>query len=116
MNGFPSELNRLLQHPGILKVGVGICGDVDRLKVDFGVVCAGVVDLSEMANRVLGITENWSLNGLLMNQLHKRISKTSSVRCGDWEVVPLSDVQVEYAVLDAYAGSLIYEKLLAKES
>jgi len=111
MNGFPSELKILLESNNIVKVGVGIKGDIDRMVVDYNVKINNGIDLSTLANEMLTVNEKWSLNGLLMNQLHLQISKDKIVRCSDWEVYPLSCDQQKYAALDAYAGLLIYQKL-----
>lgn len=37
--------------------------------------------------------------------------KTKSIRCGNWERVPLSQAQLKYAALDAYASLRCYEEL-----
>lgn len=52
----------------IAKAGVGSSGDAQKLMRDFGVACAGMVDLSEEANlRLCGpgsvrLPEKWSLS------------------------------------------------------
>ena len=113
MKSFPSELKRILSNERILKVGVGINGDMNRLECETGVKPNGIVDLSKLADKKLGTTENWSLAGLATNQLGYRLRKNYDVRCGDWEEYPLSDAQLEYAALDAYASLLVYQKLVS---
>ncbi|KAG9461543.1 hypothetical protein GDO78_016463, partial [Eleutherodactylus coqui] len=55
--------------------------------------------------------EKWSLNGLVKHLLNKQLLKDDSVRCSDWDRLPLSEEQKLYAASDAYAGLLIYQKL-----
>ncbi len=43
--------------------------------------------------------------------LHRTLPKPQGVRTGNWEAVPLSAQQEEYAARDAYAGLLVYQCL-----
>lgn len=112
----PPGLQRLLCSPDITKVGVGIQSDLWKLERDYGmsvapIIKSSVVDLSEFANRVLGTTETWSLDGLVKHMFGKKINKNPALRKSDWSVFPLSDSQKSYAATDAYVSYLIYEKL-----
>ncbi|XP_009865444.1 PREDICTED: Werner syndrome ATP-dependent helicase, partial [Apaloderma vittatum] len=56
--------------------------------------------------------EVWSLNGLVKHLFGKQLLKDKSVRCGNWEEFPLNEEQKLYAATDAYAGFIIYQKLI----
>ncbi|XP_059578374.1 bifunctional 3'-5' exonuclease/ATP-dependent helicase WRN isoform X4 [Alligator mississippiensis] len=62
-------------------------------------------------DKKLKCKEIWSLNGLVKHLFSKQLLKDKSVRCGNWEDVPLSDDQKLYAATDAYAGFIIFQKL-----
>jgi len=112
MPKFPSELQILLENEAIFKVGVGIDGDINRLVSEGSIKSPkSCIDLSKLANEKLGNCERWSLNGLLMNQHQRMLVKDTKLRCSNWDNYPLTDKQLDYAVLDAYAGLLIYQKL-----
>ena len=40
--------------------------------------------------------------------------KEKTVRISDWEVFPLTTEQISYAAEDAYAGIIIYHKMMEK--
>jgi len=115
MPKFPSELQLLLENEAILKVGVGIDGDINRLVLEGAIKTPkSCIDISKVANEKFGNFERWSLNGLLMNQHQRMLSKDQKVRCSNWDNYPLTEEQLDYAVLDAYAALLIYMKLEQK--
>eukprot|EP00035_Acanthoeca_spectabilis_P009492 m.168035 g.168035 ORF g.168035 m.168035 type:complete len:393 (+) comp14741_c0_seq6:174-1352(+) len=109
---FPPSLRDLLESPDIVKVGVGIHGDVLKLERDFGVSVDGAVDLVAEAERRLVISEK-SLESLCLKVLKKRLPKDSRVRCSDWEAAWLSTEQRMYAALDAAVSLEVYQALLA---
>ncbi|XP_071970116.1 bifunctional 3'-5' exonuclease/ATP-dependent helicase WRN isoform X3 [Engystomops pustulosus] len=111
MTGFPKGLKRLLEDMSIKKVGVGIEGDQWKLMSDCDLKLKGFVELADLANQKLQCKEKWSLNGLVKHLFNKQLLKDDSVRCSDWDRLPLSDDQKLYAASDAYAGLLIYQKL-----
>ena len=47
----------------------------------------------------------------IQNYIKYILPKPNDIRCGNWESVPLSDIQCEYAALDAYASYLVYKTL-----
>ncbi|XP_065052837.1 bifunctional 3'-5' exonuclease/ATP-dependent helicase WRN-like isoform X1 [Rhopilema esculentum] len=116
MNGFPVALKCLLEDKNIIKTGVGIDGDMSKLRTDYKVNPVGVVDLSQMLNEIKKINEKWSLNGMLVHVVKKRLEKDPKIRCSNWERFPLSQKQIEYATLDAYVSSLkdLLKKTLRK--
>uniref|UniRef100_UPI00398EF587 bifunctional 3'-5' exonuclease/ATP-dependent helicase WRN isoform X2 n=1 Tax=Pristiophorus japonicus TaxID=55135 RepID=UPI00398EF587 len=112
MSGFPSGLKRLLEDEAIKKVGVGIQGDHWKLMRDYDIKLKSFVELSDVANQKLKCVEKWSLNGLVKHLCGKQLKKDTSVRCSAWDTFPLCDEQQQYAATDAYAGLLIYQKLI----
>ncbi|XP_056425371.1 bifunctional 3'-5' exonuclease/ATP-dependent helicase WRN [Hyla sarda] len=111
MTGFPKGLKKLLEDISIKKVGVGIEGDQWKLMSDCDLKLKGFIELTDLANQKLQCKEKWSLNGLVKHLFSKQLLKDDSVRCSDWDRLPLSEDQKLYAASDAYAGLLIYQKL-----
>lgn len=114
--GMTPSLVALLRQPSILKCGIGISNDALKVHRDFAVEIAGVLDLGEFARSRVGGGEvsgslKWSLASLTERLLRRRLRKTQSLRCGDWEQVPLTAEQLEYAATDAWASLAVYEEL-----
>ncbi|XP_042305335.1 Werner syndrome ATP-dependent helicase isoform X2 [Sceloporus undulatus] len=112
MSSFPGGLKKLLEDNHIKKAGVGIEGDKWKLMRDFEIRLGDLVDLADLANEKLKCKEIWSLNDLVKHLFHKQLLKDKLVRCGNWEQFPLTEEQKLYAATDAYAGFLIYKKLV----
>ncbi|KAK9829092.1 hypothetical protein WJX72_003852 [[Myrmecia] bisecta] len=116
-SGLTPALRAVLTSQALLKVGVGISGDAQKLMRDFGQDCNGLVDLSEDANaRLCGVgstrcPQKWSLAGLVEELLKARLEKHNGLRCSNWEVKPLSPAQQEYAALDAFASLRVHQVL-----
>lgn len=109
----PEDLAELLEDKSILKVGVAIYGDSHNLSVDYGVRCGGCVDLRYLAKH-LGLQPS-GLAGLASTHLGLELDKNWRIRCSDWESNVLSEDQIKYASLDAYAGVEIFKTLTNKQ-
>ena len=107
---FPRELKKTLEDPRRVKCGVGAGNDAAKLARDYGVSCAGVVELKHLALAKTG--RSFSLDRLCVHVLHRTLSKDLKVRCGNWEA-PLKEAQLVYACLDVHASLLCYEALSA---
>ena len=108
MSSFPSELAVLLESQSILKVGVGVRGDMQRLVNEKRIRSIGaIVELAGMAGM-----KNAGLKQLLYHQTKYVVQKNKKLTMSNWEHAPLSKEQVEYATLDALSGWLIYQKLV----
>lgn len=98
-------LQKVLKSKRIAKVGVAIGDDAKGLWTDHNLVTNRMVDLRTLSTAA-GV-EVLSLTRLYAVLYNKRISKGQ--RLSDWERGELTEGQVDYAALDAYAGLKIYE-------
>lgn len=115
-------LSEILLDPRILKSGIGIKGDAQKLLTDYGLRIDGMLDLSDYANERLDMQttmavpptvpfRNWSLAALVAETLGgAELAKPKKVRMGNWEL-HLSSQQQEYAALDAYVCCAIFDQL-----
>jgi len=73
------------------------------------------VDLSILANTKLTsgphAVKQWSLSSLAQELTCKQVEKVQSIRTGDWEADPLSQLQLLYAATDAFASWHLYQVL-----
>lgn len=98
-------LQKVLKSKRIAKVGVAIGDDARGLWNDHQLITNRMVDLRTLS-KAAGV-EVLSLTRLYAVLYNKRISKGQ--RLSDWEREELTEGQVDYAALDAYAGLRIYE-------
>lgn len=111
----PQQLQILLSHPNILKVGRLVNADLRYLEA----AChpqspfTGTVDLAKYAKERLVISSaKCSLADLCASILGKRLNKNVPERVSQtWENDTLTPSQLAYAACDAYASLRIYEKL-----
>jgi len=104
------RLQALLQNPGIIKAGVGIQDDYRDLSSSCLLAmrsAAGVLDLQEIV-RPYGLNST-GLRALTAMFLCRRIAK--SQQCSDWAQPKLSQSQIYYAAVDAWAGVRLHEIL-----
>lgn len=115
--GIPPKLAQLLNSETVRKAGVGIHGDSLKLARDFGIQMQGLMHLSSMANERLcnpeaGILpQKWSMVTLAEKLLRGRVKKSQDLRCSDWEQIPLTAEQQQYAATDAWLSLKLYEVL-----
>jgi hypothetical protein len=110
------ELNDVLSDPHIYLVGVNINGDITRLRRSFSNMASdigGVCDLRNLYKGLLKSKSPTSLAALVGGMLNAELPKPHDTRCSNWETVPLSPSQTLYAALDAYAGYLLFEAIVA---
>lgn len=112
--GLPDALRSLLEDSSVRKVGVGIRGDVHKLKRDFGVTVKGVLCLTALANtRLRAERSSWSLADLCREVLGVHLDKGE--RLTNWETRPLHDDQVQYAARDALVSLRVYAQLVTMD-
>lgn len=98
---------KILRSKRIAKVGVAIYDDAQALYNDYNLVTNKMLDLRTLA-KASGIAA-LSLTRIYAVLFGKRISKGQ--RLSDWERDELSQAQIDYAALDAYAGLCIFNAL-----
>ncbi|XP_054805681.1 3'-5' exonuclease-like [Prosopis cineraria] len=109
-SGIPPSLKFLLEDPTVLKVGVGIGSDARKFFKDYEISIEGIEDLSFRAKqKLVGDIQNFGLSSLTEKLLSKQLKKPSKIRLGNWEALPLSVQQLEYAATDAYASWYLYQ-------
>ncbi|MBF0135703.1 MAG: 3'-5' exonuclease domain-containing protein 2 [Magnetococcus sp. DMHC-1] len=97
-------LARILNHEGILKVGVGLDQDIRQLQALFAFEPRGFMDLGVVAERA-GM-ESRGLRSMAATLFGFRISKRA--QCSNWETPDLQPYQVEYAATDAWISREIF--------
>lgn len=100
----PDALRTLLANPRVLKVGLSVHDDMQRLGLRWGKGARAFVDLARMAPAV-GLEEK-SLRKLCARVLNLRLSK--SAQLSNWECENLSVSQMQYAATDAWVALLLY--------
>jgi len=101
---FPLLLRQLLENPHLLKVGLGVKRDAERLLADFGVQCQGCADIDELPLHKR--CRPGSLAALAAIFMGIRISKREAT--SNWEAPRLSASQIRYAAADAYLSRELY--------
>lgn len=96
----PPLLRRLLEDPSVHKVTQGAVHEVAALQEEWGVNAQSFIDLHHMALNLR--TTPRSLQGLVALFMRKCLGKEE--RLSDWEQVPLTQAQIEYAAVDAWAS------------
>jgi ribonuclease D len=90
----PQRLFDLLLSASVLKVGVGIRDDCQRLANDYGLTCRGLVDLRNLARRETLQVRAESLQALSA-WAGLTLSKDPSIRLSDWAATHLRADQVQ---------------------
>ncbi|KAF8489593.1 ribonuclease H-like domain-containing protein [Gautieria morchelliformis] len=115
MSAFPDSIKNIIEDPAIVKAGVGIQGDANKLRRDFGVHPAGCLELSFLAKAV---DPQWadakgpliSLARLVEAYEERVIKKPKHLQMSNWER-PLTEEQQDYAAGDATAALSVLQKL-----
>ncbi len=101
---FPGLLRRILADAEIVKAGVGVAADLEKLRELGEFKAAGFVDLGRLA-REAGV-KNRGLRGLAAVLLGFRISK--GCQRSNWGREHLTGKQLRYAATDAWVGRELY--------
>ncbi|CAN4108923.1 unnamed protein product [Withania somnifera] len=103
LDEIPQTLKKMLANPNFIYVGVEVADDISKLRNEYGLVCASNADihfsrpgLKDLASEICGLY----------------MRKPKHVCLSNWEARVLSEAQVEYACIDAYASYKIGHKLL----
>ena len=113
MRFLPDSLKFLLEDEHITKVGINVSQDLKKLGAQFNVSETVHVNLDEMAVTILGECPrgNWGLSSLCLKLFGKQVRKQQYVVRSSWDKFPLTDEQMQYAGLDAYASLILYLRL-----
>lgn len=112
----PESVVKIMRDRNTLKVGVGVIDDAKKLLRDYRIITQGCLDLRHLVRRHLPRSirgRPLSLRELANIILDHKMLKSSSVRCGNWEAVPLTQEQVDYAAEDAIIGTAIFLRVVA---
>jgi len=114
MSEFPNSVKTILEDPTIVKVGVGIRGDVRKLWDDYGIDVNGCLELGYLARAV---DPQWSTSHGLISLARlakayqgKDFKKPKHVQMSNWELI-LTEQQQDYAANDAFIALTIFDKL-----
>ncbi|MGL6123238.1 MAG: 3'-5' exonuclease [Shewanella sp.] len=107
------QLKALLEDETILKVGVGLRGDVRTLKRQWGINVASTLDLN-WALAQLGAEKEMGTRQLVAALLGVRIDKPKKLTLSNWQHVPLSPAQIHYAAADALAARECFNALITQ--
>ncbi|KAF8887964.1 ribonuclease H-like domain-containing protein [Gymnopilus junonius] len=115
MKEFPSKLAEILANPLIVKAGVAVQNDADKICKDWGVSMYNCVDLSLLARTVDNARWQGKYNsslGLarLIESYEYRLMEKGKITRSNWEA-HLNLTQLEYASNDAHAGYILYKKM-----
>lgn len=109
MNQIPNSLKEVIQSSNIIKVGVGILDDLDKLEKDWNIPyrSGSFCDLGAVTRR---IQNNSMAKCGLVSLAHKyldtkMVTKPKKIQMSNWERIILSDAQITYATYDAYIGT-----------
>jgi len=108
----PDDLKSILADPNIMKFGVGILEDSNKLLVDHNMDLVGCVDLRHLAVRDGSVPGKLGLQSLAQNYLNVHLNKDWKLRGGNWEAKELSIGQINYAANDALVAINILWKLV----
>jgi hypothetical protein len=123
VNFVAPSLRKILEDPGVTKVGVAIKADCTRLRKNLGIKAQGLFELSHLY-KLVKFSESKDthlINKMLVSlatqvkeHLHLPLFK-GEVRGSDWSQA-LSMAQIMYAASDSYAAVQLYYTLDAKRN
>jgi len=106
-----SKLLELLRHDKIVKLGVGIDGDMKKLAKEFDpAILSGVYfDLRHAATYTESIQAG-GLASLVRQALNRKLDKDWRIRASNWEIDTLSEKQMLYAADDSLSALQVLAK------
>ena len=108
----PAELIKLIESDDIIKVGVGVREDLQRLQTDFNIDYGAYVDLGKVSSSKLKLTST-GLESLCHYYFGKNIKKWKSknLQLSNWENIQLTDSQIIYAAYDSLSAIEMFDKM-----
>ncbi|XP_077546846.1 exonuclease 3'-5' domain-containing protein 2-like [Haemaphysalis longicornis] len=111
---FPESLKNVLNDDSIVKVGVAVCDDADKLLRDYGLPVRGCLDLRHVL-RFFPELRHYPVGGLKTQArtiLGVRADKSKLLTCSNWEADSLSAAQVNYAAADVLLSVQIFDQVV----
>ncbi|PTA51081.1 3'-5' exonuclease [Shewanella morhuae] len=108
-----TQLKTVLEDENILKVGIGLRSDSQAFKRQWGISVASTLDLN-WALAQLGAEKEMGTRQLVATLLGRRIDKPKKMTLSNWQHVPLSGAQIDYAAADALAALLCFNALITQ--
>jgi ribonuclease D len=105
-----TALGEVVGHQKIIKVGVGLKDDLNKLRNRYKFHPAAFVDLG-IIFRTFGRRNSLGSKQLVALVLNRRLRKSKSVTTSNWAAATLSPMQIEYASDDAFSSVDVYLKL-----
>ena len=106
----PAPLAKVIDHPQIIKIGVGLRGDRSQLKSNFHFHPAAFVDLAPIF-RPLGRKNDAGSKQLVALVMKQRLRKSKRASTSNWAVERLTPAQMQYASDDAFSSLDVYLRL-----
>ena len=100
-------ISEIMENENIMKIGLSLKDDFSGINKLQNFSPNNFIDLQKYVKQ-FGITDN-SLSKIYAIVYNKKISK--SQRLTNWEAETLTDKQMKYAALDAWAALVIYQQL-----
>ncbi|KAL8064706.1 hypothetical protein ABFX02_01G108600 [Erythranthe guttata] len=113
MDEIPQSIKSFLLNPNFTFVGIEVEDDVTKLKNEYGLDCARNMDVRAAAkNRWPGRFSRPGLKDLAMEVCGLNMKKPKHVCMSNWQARVLTEAQIEYACIDAFASYKLGHKLL----
>lgn len=105
-----TALGEIIGHPQIVKIGVGLKDDLNKLRSRYKFSPNAFVDLG-LIFRAFGRRNSIGSKQLVALVLNQRLRKSKSATTSNWAAEKLSPLQIEYASDDAFSSVDVYLKL-----
>lgn len=102
-----SPLRELIDDPNILKIGLSLRDDFNMLSHDYNFKPQGFIDLQKLVVKYK--FSSCSLQKIYAILFNQRITKRQQL--SNWNAPTLTEAQMHYAAIDAWACIQIYKKL-----
>lgn len=117
VSSIPMMLIEMLRNETILKVGVSVSEDANKLLSDYCLEVYGFLDLRFLAKDLKELQgKNMSLQSLGLELLGVDLNKNKELRCSDWNASNLSEEQMQYAADDAIIAAKIFVEIQRRKS
>jgi len=104
------ELRSIMEDENIVKMGIGLSKDRQRLREEFGMDTRNLVDVSDVF-ALLGRKNNIGSKQLVAHCLGRNLRKSKNMSRSNWAMYPLKSSQISYAADDAFSSLDAYMEL-----